>query len=149
MQQLQALCNCADSKRAHTGHIAARSGEARYEAKLDRVGAHHENDWDRWGRCFGSYRRRRALGRHDHSHPTLNQIGRHDREPVVFALPPTIFDRHVPALDVASFGQALVKSSNQLAPGVQRRGIEKSDHRHRRLLRPRDERPSSRAAERA
>ena len=148
MQQLQALCDRADSEGAHTGHIAARSVEARDQAKLDRVGAHHENDWYRWGRRFGGQRGRRAVGRHDHSHPMLNQVGGHDRQSIVAALRPTIFDRDVLALDVASFGQALVKSSNQLAPGVRRRGIKKSDQRNCRLLRARLHRPRhSRASE--
>ena len=79
MQQLQALCDTADSEGTHTGHIAARPVEARDQTKLDRIRAHHENDRYRWGRRFGGQRGRRTVGRRDHSHPTLNQVGGQDR----------------------------------------------------------------------
>src|SRR5262245_58706994 len=48
----------------------------------------------------------------------LNQIGSYDRQSIGLPLRPTIFDRQVAALDIAGFGQALIKSSNQVAPGV-------------------------------
>jgi hypothetical protein len=54
---------------------------------------------------------------------------------------PTILDCHVSALCITSFGQALVESGDQIAPGIQRRRIEKSDHWHRSLLRARRGRP--------
>ena len=78
VQQLKALCGYAGIEGGHTGHITARSGEARGQTKFDRVGADYENDGYRWGCCFGGQRRRRALS-HDHSHPLLNQIGGHRR----------------------------------------------------------------------
>jgi hypothetical protein len=53
----------------------------------------------------------------------LNQIGRQGGQSIISALGPAIFDAHVLALDVASFGQALVKSRDQLAPRLQRPGI--------------------------
>jgi hypothetical protein len=57
---------------------------------------------------------------------------------------PAIFDRHVPALDVAGFGEALTKSSDELR--VRSTISEKPNHRHFRLLRARPERPRDRGA---
>src|SRR6516165_3212359 len=60
---------------------------------------------------------------------------------------PAVFDRYILALDIADFGQAPTEggSHRRIRPG--RRAIEKSDYRHRRLLRLRPERPCHCAAE--
>ena len=54
---------------------------------------------------------------------------------IVLALGPTVQDRHVFAFDVASLFQALVKCTQPVREGIRRSAAEKSDHRHRRLLR--------------
>src|SRR5262245_23905895 len=61
---------------------------------------------------------------------------------------PSVFDRHVSALDVTGVTQASVKSREKLACQFERCEVEKPDHRHRWLLRARRERPRRRAAER-
>jgi hypothetical protein len=50
-------------------------------------------------------------------------------------------------LDVTDFRQAAEKGGEKLGPPFTRIGAEIPDHRHGRPLRPRDERPSRRAAE--
>src|SRR5262245_17623284 len=60
---------------------------------------------------------------------------------------PAVFDSHVPALDIAGFAQALTERAQTTREHVRRFTVEVSNHRHRRLLRPRRERPGSRAAE--
>jgi hypothetical protein len=62
-------------------------------------------------------------------------------------LAPAIFDRHILALDIAGFFQALKERAHKVREQVRRSTIEKPDHRHRRLLRTRRERPCRRAAE--
>src|SRR5262245_33397286 len=59
---------------------------------------------------------------------------------------PPVFDRDVLPLDVTGVTQASVKSREKLACQFERCKVEKPDHRHRRLLRPRRNRPSSRRA---
>ena len=49
--------------------------------------------------------------RGDHGDPATNQIGRQRRQSIVFAFRPAVFDRHVLALDIAGFLQALAKST--------------------------------------
>src|SRR5262249_42713827 len=53
-------------------------------------------------------------------------------------------DRHVLAFDKADIAQALAKSGEPTCEGFWRTGVKKSDHRHRRLLRVRGERPRRR-----
>ena len=65
----------------------------------------------------------------------------------ILTLGPAVFDRHVLALDIAGFLQALAKCAQAVRERVRRCAVEKPDHRHRRLLRARRERPRRRAAE--
>jgi len=56
-----------------------------------------------------------------------------------------VLHRHVLSLDVAGFVEALAKRSDSAR--IRRPAVDKSDNRHRRLLRPRRNRPNRRAAE--
>ena len=85
-------------------------------------------------------------GRGDHGDPSANQIGRQRRQPIDLILGPAVFDRHVLALDIAGVLQALAKCAQTVRERVRRCGVEEPDHRHRRLLRARRERPRSRRA---
>src|SRR5262245_47029226 len=61
---------------------------------------------------------------------------------------PAIFDRHILALDVPRFIQALPEGDHPRSRfGFWQPGIDDPDYRHRRLLRARRERPRRRAAE--
>src|SRR5258705_9137645 len=64
------------------------------------------------------------------------------RQAIVLALRPAILDCQVPALDIAGFPQSIVKRAQTVAKQVGPFGAEHSDHRHRRLLRARRERPA-------
>ena len=61
-------------------------------------------------------------------------------------LGPAVFERHVLALDIAGLFQALAKGAQALGDRLRRSGLEEADHRHRRLLRARRERPRGRRA---
>jgi hypothetical protein len=60
---------------------------------------------------------------------------------------PAVVDRHVLALDIARLFEALAKGTQALGNRLGRSDFEKSDHRHRRLLRARRERPRRRATD--
>ena len=64
----------------------------------------------------------------------------------ILILRPAVFDRYVLALDIAGLLQALAKSAQTVRACVRRCGVKEPDHRHRRLLRPRRERPRRRRA---
>jgi hypothetical protein len=64
------------------------------------------------------------------------------------AFHPAIFDRHVLARDIPSFLQTVAEADHKVRECVGGPSAEIPDHRHRRLLRPRRERPRNhRAAE--
>src|SRR5262249_34519391 len=60
---------------------------------------------------------------------------------------PTIFDRHVLALDKSLFLQTLLECRHDMHEPWGRRAAKKANHRYRSLLCPRRERPRRRAAE--
>ena len=87
-----------------------------------------------------------VLPRKDHGDPAANQFGRQRRQPTDLTLRPSVLDGHVLALDVADLIEALPKCSSNRCSLTGRPEVEEPDHRHRRLLRPRRERPRRRRA---
>src|SRR5262249_61281250 len=75
-------------------------------------------------------------------------LRRHRRKPIIPILGKAILDSDVLPLDKSGLVQALPECANQVLGAGRRRGAEKADHWHHRLLRPRRERPRRRAAER-
>src|SRR5262249_47447184 len=81
------------------------------------------------------------------SRRTRNQVGSKLWSSFVLFLRPTIFDRHVPALDKSGFLEALAECGHEVGPIGKRSAVEEPDHRHRwLLLRARRERPCGRRA---
>src|SRR5262249_60890794 len=76
---------------------------------------------------------------------TLDQLSRQHRQSVALTLCPAPFDRNISAFRIASFIETLPKRGNCVGQRVRRLGIEKTDHRHRRLLRARREWPRRRS----
>ena len=59
---------------------------------------------------------------------------------------PAGFDRQVLTIDIAGLGQAFAERRYNIDIRLRGTGVQKSDHRHRALLRTRRERPRSRRA---
>src|SRR5262249_62174046 len=59
--------------------------------------------------------------------------------------PQVVLDRHVLALNMAGLAETLAEGACTVRPRLRRRRIENSDHWHRRLLRPRRQRPGRRS----
>src|SRR5262245_46600285 len=112
----------------------------------DRVSANAKGDRDRRGRSFGR-KRRRIANRSDNADATADEVGHERRQAVVLAAEPAVLDGHVLALYVAGFGEAFTERACMAGGAIERPTADKADHRHRRLLRARRERPASRAAE--
>jgi hypothetical protein len=106
-----------------------------------------EDDGDRRGRGPGRLRRQRTAGGDDNCHSTENQLRCQRRQSIVLIVGPTVLDRDVFALDIASILEALAQRAHRLRIRFGRLRVQESDHRHRRLLRACRERPSRRAAE--
>jgi hypothetical protein len=146
-QQLKALSGRFSQQQINAGEISARSVKTFDEADPDRIGALHKNDRDRLGRRFGCKRTICALQYNDHGHLTANQFAGQHRQPIVSTLRPPVFDRHVLVLDVTGVTQTSAKSGEIFAVRFERCEMKKPDHRHRRLLSTRSERPRRRTAE--
>src|SRR5262249_16554992 len=102
------------------------------------------------------YRRGRGLGReraspatryYNHAHPAAHEIGCQLGKSAVLAFRPAEFQRHALPFLITTLGETFAKCGHLLGPLGGGAEIEKPDHRHRRLLRARGERPCSRAAE--
>ena len=85
--------------------------------------------------------------RNDHCHPTIaNQISDHRRQWIEIVLCPAEFERDVLTLDISGIVQTIAKCSHVVLSLVEGRVADESDHRHRRLLPARRERPRRRCA---
>ena len=114
VQQFQPLRRYLHVQLGHARDVAARPVKAGDEAELDRVAAHFEDDRNGRGRRL-CRKRRRSAGRGNHGHLTMNQIGRHCRQPIVLVFRPAVFDRDVLALDVTGFAQPFDGMRRQLS----------------------------------
>src|SRR5262249_29906980 len=146
MQEFQPLCRQLLGVEIDPRQIAARPRETRDKAKPDWVFADDEDSGDCRGCCLGRERHCWASGRDDHCDLSVNQFGRQLRQSVDLILGPAVFDGRVLALDVADLLYALAELAHAVRQPVRRPAVEKSDHRHRRLLRARRERPRRRRA---
>src|SRR5215510_9618887 len=139
MQQSKLLCPKLSNDKRDTGNVAARPVETGDEAELNRVAAACVDDRDRRSRRLG-YDCRGGVSS-DHRHLTAYQIGCEVGQSVGLILRPAILDRHILALDEGGFTKALAECGQIPCTIDRRRAAEEPDHRHRRLLRPRRERP--------
>src|SRR5262249_4568908 len=126
--------------------VAARTGEAGDKTKLDWVFGGDENDGNRPGCRLCRQRHSRTSERGDHCNLPANQVGRQRRQSIDLIFAPAVYDRDVLALDIPAILEATVKSAKTVRVRVRRLAVEKPDHRHRLLLRPRRERPRDRCA---
>jgi len=112
---------------------------------LHRITANREDDWNRRSRPFGSESAGVAT-RNEHRHLTANEISRQRGQTIELTFRKTVFDRHVLALDISGCVQSTTECVERNPQRVGRPGDKESDHRHRRLLRARRERPCGRRA---
>jgi hypothetical protein len=145
-QEFKPLCHQLKSEKIDPRQIAARPGEAGDKTERDRVFGGEEDDRDR-RRCRLRRKCPKSGDRDEHGHLTTGQIGYQCRQTIVLPLRPAVHDRYVLALDETRVLQAPMKSTQRVHPSDRRCAMEKSDYRHRRLLRACRERPRrSRAA---
>jgi hypothetical protein len=95
-----------------------------------------------WHRCRS---KRGCAGGRDHCDPSANQFGGQHRQLIVAAPRPTILEGNVFPLGVTGFAWTVVETGKIVRHAVGRSAVEKSDHRHRRLLRTRRQRHARRA----
>src|SRR4029077_19087457 len=126
--------------------VAAWPGKAGDQPMPDRVSTEAKRDRDRRGRSFGC-KRRRIASRSDNCNATVHEVSHERRQAIVLAAEPVILYDHVLALNVAGFAEAFRERGGMASGAIERSTGDKAAHRQLpRLLRPRRERPRSRAA---
>ena len=140
-------CLAAKSPTVWTTPVTLPPGRLRLTTKPVLTGSKTggEDDRDRRSGRFGD-RRRKSVG-HDHGDLAADELRRHRRKPIIPILGKAILDSDVLPLDKSGLVQALPECANQVLGAGRRRGAEKADHWHHRLLRPRRERPRGRRAD--
>jgi hypothetical protein len=121
--------------------IATWPGQAADQSKPDRVLGHDKNHGDCHGGLFGRNRRKIRPECSEDSDPTTDQIIGQCGQPTKLVLCPAIFDHYVLALDIADLFESLAEYGQTIRRRFRRCRVEDPDHRHRRPLRPRRERP--------
>src|SRR5262245_40520720 len=146
MQQVEPLCRQLTRKKIDLSQVAARPGEAGDKTEPDRVLGGNKGDRDRRGCRLGSGRRGgRARG--DYGDLSANQFGRQLRQSIVLVLREAVDDCYVLSLHIADVLEAQAECAQTVRHRVRRSGVKAPNHRHRRLLRARRERPRNRPAE--
>src|SRR5262245_18411186 len=146
MHQLQPLRPQLCVYACRTGRVAARPVQARDEPNLHRVGPYCEYDWNGRRRRFRCQRRSSATSSYKHRNLILSQLRSKLRQSV--RLCPSIFDLDVLAVYVACRAERLSERTDTEGIGFSRIDRENADHRYRRLLGPRHDRPRRQAADR-
>src|SRR5262249_2584796 len=117
------------------------------QAQFDGVLATGENDRDG---CRGRLRgeRSRVTTSTNHCDLSAHEFARERRQSIHSTFCPAVFNADIAVLDIACLNEALPERGNGIFECSGRSAVEEPDNRHRRLLRPRRERPrSQRAAE--
>src|SRR5262249_7101648 len=93
----------------------------------DWISAHHEYDWQIGRSPLGCKSRRCSVRRYYEGHAPLHEIGGKDRQLIVLAFRPAIFDSDILSLNITGFFQAQLKCGDQLASGFQRCWIDETN----------------------
>jgi hypothetical protein len=134
-------------KEISTGGVATGPRETRDQAKLDWIygRAKDYRDCRRSRlRCKSSFG---AAGTGNDGDLTADKIRGHGGNAIVPPLHPVVLERDIPVFNEACFAQAFAECGQITRCGIGRSAVDESDHRHRRLLRPRRQRPRRRTAE--
>jgi hypothetical protein len=127
-------------KPIHAGDVLAWSVQACYKSQIHRIASHGEHDRNR-RRC--SFRRETSLGvADDECYPTSYKVGCQIRQAIGLIFSPSILNENVPAFDVPGFLETHAERCDKWRPSIRRRAVKESDHRRRRLLRRRHDRPA-------
>src|ERR1700730_15768799 len=104
------------------------------------------NDRDRFGCVFGRARHLLTTDGNDHLYLSTNEIVGELRQEFIVSASPVRLDCNILTLDESSFVEPALDGGEPGCKPLRRAVGQKSDYRHRGLLRARDEWPRRRAA---
>ena len=81
---------------------------------------------------------------YDDGHLAIDEISRKRRQSIRLIFRPTVLDGYILAFDIVGFLQPAMETGDLTVQLRCRTDVEKTDHRHRRLLRARRKRPRCR-----
>ena len=120
---------------AEASDAAPGPGETGNEASRYGVRDANEEYRDSRGCGFRRAHWRAATAGHDYVDLARDEVNSQRWKPILVVLRPPVLDRHVLSLDVAGFAQSPVERGNKWRKRAGRGTAEKTDHRHRLLLR--------------
>src|SRR3954470_17243699 len=147
MQQFDRFCGQSIDEEAHTGDVAARAAQTRYNAQFHRVAAHRKHDWN----CRGHYRlcldyRDCSPGGYKYVNRATCQTGGEFWQSIEMAFCEAGFNEDILLFDKAGFRQTSLKRCDNIYGVSSRPGTEVADHWQRLLLRKGRKRPTDSAA---
>ena len=144
-QEFELLAGKIGLQIGQAGDVAARTCQARHQARNDRIGCHRKHDRD--DRCGLLYRVGGGSVGDDGVDLEADKLGRDLGGSLGAPLCPAILDRDCATLDPAECAQALHKSSSPRIPDSRVRAQEPDRRQFCRRLGTNGERPSRRAPE--
>ena len=141
MQELHPFRRELAGEKVNSGNVSPRPGYAGDETEFNWVIAGDKDDGNSRGRRLGRERGRVASSRGDHGNASGDQFFRKLRQAIVLPFSPAVLDDHVLPLDKAGIPEAVAEPTQTVLQPLWRSLVEKSEHRHRLLLRARPTRP--------
>src|SRR5262249_23287387 len=89
--------------------VSAWPGETGDKTELDRIFADAEHDRDLCSRSFSCTRSKVTGRRGDNGDTTTHKVSHERRQTIELALQPVVLHRHILALDVAGFAEAVAE----------------------------------------
>src|SRR5262245_22255533 len=129
-QQPNTLRRCFRGQEAYASQIFSRPVEAVHKPDLNGIGALHENNRNRLGRCLGCKCAVCALEHNDYRYLTANQFVDQRRQPIISTLSPAVVNDHVLAFDITGLLQTSAEYGEILSVRFNRCEVKKPDHWH-------------------
>src|SRR5262249_22792208 len=99
-------------QKAHTGGVPTGPIETGDQSKLHWVCANREYNRNGRGGSLGRKSSGGCISRGDYAHLLANQLSRQSRQSIKVVVGPTVFNHHVPTLNVADFAEAFTKGEH-------------------------------------
>src|SRR4029079_16653510 len=144
VQQSETFGCDRECKKNRTRYVSVRLVPTFHKSEFDRIAAQMKQDWNCRSGLHRSRHWRRTTHRNDNGHLALDQLFCEGRQPLISPFSPAIFDREIPALDVAYFREAHFNGSNVFR--IRWRGCSKYTDGCCRLLCDSRQRPKNRSS---
>src|SRR5262245_63973938 len=116
-QEIKSFAPKVYAESGHAGQVATRPVQAGDQPVSHRLAAVYKYDRDGRGGRLGRKCWGKCTSCDDHRHVPADQISSQCWQPSGLTISPTVFDRQISALDIARFGEARAKRSEERRVG--------------------------------